>query len=376
MRARLIAGITGLWLVIAIVWASQLVIGANLQGNALDAGEAIRTALAQTLPWVPVTLAVIGLTMRFPLARTTWKRALWVHIVAFVVLCYVENVLVVLAFWISQGQFNGLGALLRGGAFWAAMRAHVAALVYIAIAALTQGLLYYQASRRRELDVARIEGQLARARLDALVAQIRPHFLFNTLHTIGHLWRSGRHSEADAMLDHLGALFHRVQRATAQTLISLDEELDTVEAYLAIEAARFGDRLRVAIDVTDDARSCAIPPLLLQPIVENAIRHGIAPSSEAGLVLVSATLHNGTLRVIIEDDGPGIATGARSPGSGTGLATTRQRIAQLFGSDGVLAIEARPAGGTRVSIRIPAQPIDAPEASPSDTESRVGSQVA
>jgi LytS/YehU family sensor histidine kinase len=242
---------------------------------------------------------------------------------AFAILVYVENVLVVLAFWISQGQFGGLRALLASGAFWAAMRAHVAVLVYLAIAALTQGITYYHASRHRELDVARIEGQLARARLDALVSQIRPHFLFNTLHTIGHLWRSGRHAEADAMLDHLGSLFHRVQQSTARPLVSLDEVLDTVEAYLAIEVARFGDRLRVEVDAAEDARACAVPPLLLQPIVENAIRHGIAPSSSAARVSVTARTTDGFLVLEVEDDGGGMGASPQSTGTGTGLETTR-----------------------------------------------------
>ena len=376
MSVRVIVGVTGLWLLIAMVWASQLMLGANLQGSALSAAAAIQTAFVQTLPWIPVTLAVIAVTIRFPLTRSTWRRTLGVHVAAFAILVYVENVLVFLAFWITQGQFSGVGPLLRGGAFWAAMRAHVGALVYVAIAALTQGIVYYRASRRRELDVARIEGQLARARLDALVAQIRPHFLFNTLHTIGQLWRSGRHVEADAMLDHLGALFHRVQQSTARTLVSLDEELDTVEAYLAIEEARFGDRLRVVIDVPEEARACAVPPLLLQPIVENAIRHGIAPSSDAGFIGVSASIGNGQLTLIVEDDGPGMAATPHTAGTGTGLATTRQRMTQQFGTGGVLTIEPRAAGGTLVWMRLPAHPCDGHEERHATPDTQAGSSHA
>jgi sensor histidine kinase YesM len=361
MSMRVIAGVCGLWLLIGLVWASQLMLGANLEGSSLPASAAIQSALVQTLPWIPVTLAVIAVTAQYPITRAKWKRTAWIHVVAFVVLAYAANVLVVLAFWITQGQFNGMEALLRGGAYWTAMRAHIAALVYIAIAALTQGILYYRASRRRELDVARMEGQLARARLDALVAQIRPHFLFNTLHTIGHLWRSGRNDDADAMLDHLGSLFHRVQQSTARTLITLDEELDTVEAYLAIEEARFGDRLRVVIDVPDDARACAVPPLLLQPIVENAIRHGIAPSSDAGFVRVSAGITAGTLTLLVEDDGPGPSSSPSSAGTGTGLETTRQRIRQMFGEAGRLSIEPLSPHGTRVSITLPERETEAGE---------------
>jgi sensor histidine kinase YesM len=201
--------------------------------------------------------------------------------------------------------------------------------------------------------MARLEGQLATARLNALNAQIRPHFLFNTLHTIGQLWRSGRSDEADAMLDHLGALFQEVQGQTGRDRVPLDQELRTVERYLAIERARFRDRLKVELGASDEAREVEVPPLLLQPLVENAVRHGISPRSDAGLVRVDATVDGEILRVSIEDDGPGPEVPASHPGSGTGLTNVRERLAQLYGSAARLTIGARPGGGCRVDLAIP-----------------------
>jgi LytS/YehU family sensor histidine kinase len=235
--------------------------------------------------------------------------------------------------------------------------------------------LFYRQTRERELRLARVEAQLASARLDALVAQIRPHFLFNTLHTIGQLWRSGRHTEADAMLDHLGALFQRVQRSTARTLVSVEEELEMVESYLAIEQARFGDRLRVEISVSSDARACALPPLLLQPLVENAIKHGVSAASTAGRVAVRGRVVDGRLFLEVEDDGPGVQRAAHSRGSGTGLATTRQRLIQQFGADHTLIVRNGQTAGTLVHIELPCTTTDSAETSQLVTHTSEPSRV-
>ncbi len=355
MKTKVALAVVALWLLVALVWASQSVLGGTLQGSPVTWDNAIRTALVQTVPWIPVTLAVIALVARFPIHGATWRRNLPIHLLAFAALLYLENVLVVLGYWIVSGNYGTFEALLRGGVLWATLRAHVGAALYIAIAALTQGALYYRRQRARELALAKVEAQLATARLDALVARIRPHFLFNTLHTIGHLWRSGRHTEADAMLDHLGDLFQRVQRNTARTLVPLDDELDMVRAYLAIEQARFGERLHVHIDAPDEARMLAVPPLLLQPLVENAIRHGVSAASTAGLVAVTAVRDNGRLTLTVEDDGPGVREDSGSRGTGTGLSATRERLLQLFGSAGLLEVEPRDGRGTRVRIEIPAK---------------------
>lgn len=358
MKTKVALGVVGFWLLVALVWASQNVLGGALQGNPVTMGDALRGTLAQAVPWIPVTLAAIALVSRYPVSRTNWRRTVPLHILAVVVLFYIQNVLVVVGFWIAGGESETLGAMVRDAALWTALRAHVGAAAYFAIGGGTQGIMYYRAQRARELQLARVEGQLATARLEALVARIRPHFLFNTLHTIGHLWRSGRHTEADAMLDHLGDLFQRVQRNTSRTLVALDDELDMVQAYLAIEQTRFDDRLRVAIHADDEARALAIPPLLLQPVVENAIRHGVAATSSAGQVAVRAWQTEGRLKITVQDDGPGVCDDSNTRGMGTGLSATRERLAQLFGDTQSLVVESRPNIGTRVRIELPATSID------------------
>jgi sensor histidine kinase YesM len=237
---------------------------------------------------------------------------------------------------------------------WAAVRLHVALLIYAAIAALTQALVYFRDARERELRLARVEGQLSRARLDALTAQIRPHFLFNTLHTIGQLWRSGRHEEADRVLDHLGSLFHKVQDSTARTEVPLAEELELVREYLAIEEVRFRDRMRTRVTASPGALECRVPPLFLQPLVENAVRHGISATSSSGRVEVEASLNDGRLVLEVRDDGPGMPAEAERP-AGVGLRNTRERLEQLYGAAARLDVVTAPGAGTTIRIELPAR---------------------
>ena len=343
------------WVFLGLVWGAQTTMGAIIRGVApVPLMTAIRTAFIQTLPWIPVTLAAIAVTRRFPLSRSEWKWHLPVHIAAAAVLAFVANMLVVAGYWITAGMFNGFIVLMQQGLLWATVNLHVALLIYATVVAITQGALYYQRTRARELQLARIEGQLARARLQALNAQIRPHFLFNTLHTIGQLWRSGRSDDADAVLDQLGSLFSRVQTSTSKLEVPLGEELELVESYLAIEEARFRDRLRTTVEASAAARDCLVPPLILQPLVENAIRHGVSAISTAGRVGVSAALENGHLLLTVSDDGPGVGARSSQPGSGTGLRNTRERLAQLYGDNAELRIDSPANGGTVVTVRIPA----------------------
>jgi signal transduction histidine kinase len=337
------------------VLGAQTSLGANLQGaKAVPLGSAVINALIQTLPWIPATVAVIGLTMRFPLSRERLGRRLLLHFIAATAVAWFANVFVVLGYWVVYGQYKGLAALLKTGAMWATINFHVALLIYAAVLGVTQYVITWRRTRSRELQLARVEGQLARARLQALNAQIRPHFLFNTLHTIGQLWRSGRSDEADAVLDGLGALFHKVQSQSGRIEVPLGEELEVVREYLAIEQARFRDRLRPTIDASADALAQRVPPLILQPIVENAIRHGISTRSSAGRVVVKAAMDGDRLQISVSDDGPGMDAASPNAGTGTGLRNTRERIAQLYGDAALLRVEPATAGGTIVTLDLPA----------------------
>lgn len=353
-RGRVVVGVTGVWLIIGIVMGAQAALGSALRGTAAaNPLAAIRDALVPSLPWIPVTLAVIMLTIRFPFAHGHRNRDAAIHLSAATLLAYAANVLVVLGWWLISGKFKGLGPLLREGVLWTTLRLHIAFVIYAAIFGITQAVLYYRRTRSNELRLARLEGQLSRARLQALNAQMRPHFLFNTLHSIGQLWRSGQNDEADAALDHLGALFHKVYSSTTKFEVPLGEELSMVREYLAIESARFRDRLHARVEAADDAIELMVPPLILQPLVENAVRHGLSAKSSAGRIEVSAIITPGGLRLRVFDDGPGVAARTAQPGSGTGLRNTRERLAQLYGDRAHFSIESDPSSGTTVTVTIP-----------------------
>ena len=354
MTKWVVLAVCAAWLLIGLVLGSQTALGMSMQGNPVPLAEALTGALVSSLPWIPATLVAIAMAIRFPIGAATWKRALPAHVLAVPVTSWIANLGVVLTFWSMSGVFDGWWALARQAAFWGTVRVHVALLVYVASYALTHGWRYVQEARARELRMSRLETQVARARFQALSAQIRPHFLFNTLHAIGQMWRSGRSDEAEQVLDHLGSLFQRVRSSTDRLAIPLTEELSMVEAYLAIERARFADRLRTEVCATADARACVVPPLLLQPLVENAIRHGVSASPRAGWVRVGAEVRDGRLELTVEDDGPGPGCVSPSPGSGTGLSNTEERLAHAFGDEHVFQLGARPGGGTLVRIELPA----------------------
>jgi LytS/YehU family sensor histidine kinase len=178
------------------------------------------------------------------------------------------------------------------------------------------------------------------------------------MHKIRQLLRSFRIYDADAVLDRLGSLFHRVQNVTSQAEVPLDQELELVRDYLAIEHARFADRLRPRVNASPEALECLVPPLILQPLVENAVRHGISASSSAGSVDVEVSVQAGRLHMTVRDDGPGVGEATGSSGNGTGLRNTEERLKQLYGEDAVLRISSDAQSGTMVRIEMPARRVD------------------
>jgi sensor histidine kinase YesM len=354
-RARVVLLVSLCWILIAVIGSGQASIGfAVTDAQPVPLATLLRNTLISTLPWIPVTLAAIALSVRFPVTRRSWRRAIPIHLAAALLLAVLANALIVLGYASVTGSWPSLMELARSAVVWTTVRLSVAILIYGAAVAITQTVTYLQQARAREVQLAQIEAQLARAHVQALNAQIRPHFLFNTLHTIGQLWRAGNSADADAVLDHLGALFHKVQGSTSQVTISLAEELAIVREYLAIEEARYHDRLRTSITAPDAVLDYPVPPLILQPIVENAVRHGIAAVSSAGCLNVAAEAVNGALRLVVHDDGPGPTGSPAPPGSGLGLRNTRERLAQMYGPGAELRIAGDAGNGTTVTILIPA----------------------
>jgi len=224
---------------------------------------------------------------------------------------------------------------------------------YASIVAVMTAIDERAARRRRELDTARLEADLAQAQLRALQMQLQPHFLFNTLHGIAMLTDSDP-AAAETMAVKLAELLRATLRLRDVPEVPLRTELELLRAYLEIEETRFGDRLNATFAVPDDLLDAPVPSFLLQPIVENAVRHGVAPRVEAGNISIGAARDNGALVLSVEDDGPGFGADPFAA-QGVGLAATRDRLALRYGAAGSIRCEARSAGarGARVAIRIP-----------------------
>src|ERR1035441_6912384 len=215
---------------------------------------------------------------------------------------------------------------------------HQDVITYWFILGIQYGFQYYRKYQEREKDALRLElhaselqAQLVQAQLSALKMQLQPHFLFNTLNAIMVLVRQQRSREAEETLGLLGDLLRCVLDDGEAQEVPLRRELEYLQLYLAIEQVRFRDRLRVEIAADPAVLDAAVPHMGLQPIVENAIRHGIGRKSSAGKVQIQASRVNQSVEVTVRDDGPGFPPAAPSRSPGIGLANTRARRHQLYG---------------------------------------------
>lgn len=245
-------------------------------------------------------------------------------------------------------------------------RAPIDLLLYLAIVGALLARRYAAEARLRGVAAAEAEALVARARLETLSARLQPHFLFNALQAIATLIRRDPDA-ATAMTVRLGDLLRASLRTSGDQRVPLRDELALVRAYLEVEGARFSDRLRVRYEVEDAALDCLVPDLLLQPLVENAVRHGIAPRPEGGTIVVAARRVAGRLELSVADDGVGLAatsgtTDAPAGQRGVGLAATRERLSVLFGNRATLGLESGATGGAVARLTLPAEtaPIPAP----------------
>jgi two-component system, LytTR family, sensor kinase len=234
---------------------------------------------------------------------------------------------------------------------WLVLRNHFHAdfFTYLAIAGGWHAVKFYEKFRERELRAAELEASLAQAQLQALKMQLQPHFLFNTLQTIAELVHQDPNA-ADQMIVRLSDLLRITLQSNGVNEISLKQEIGFLEIYLEIEQARMGERLAVTMRIDPDTWIARVPNLLLQPLVENAIRHGIAPYAAGGKITISSTRENGFLRLLVRDTGPGLTTADVRIGS-VGLANTRARLRKLYGSGARLGLTND--NGLIVSIDLP-----------------------
>jgi sensor histidine kinase YesM len=340
------------WVVPALLSAFDNYMQSRLNGDPPD----WRWVLFAGIDWLlyaVLTPAVFRISRRFPLQRNRLAGRVVVHVICALAMCLA---------WATLGQFLRLAifrppdlSLIKFGRAllgWVFTTLPFGTGVYFALVAIEHALANMEKAREREAQAARLTAQLAEARLSALRMQLNPHFLFNSLNAITVLVRDQNTADAVRMLELLSDVLRQVLRAEATHETRLSTELEFLERYLAIEQVRFSDRLRPRIDVAAELDRAAVPQFILQPLVENALRHGIARRADAGLLEVAARRNGDTLVLTVRDDGTGIMPEGTGD-TGVGLLNTRSRLTALYGDRATLEIANAEGGGVVVTIRLP-----------------------
>ena len=309
-------------------------------------------ALIQAVTWytwlllLPLILRVVR---RVRLGGTAWRMDLPVQLLAGAAFAFAHSELAAVFRWmLGVSAYSTLADVTTAAAVVTLASDFIR---YWMIAGVYHAVAYFAELKEGEIAAARLATTLAEARLESLRGKLQPHFLFNTLNSIAALVRDNPRA-AEEMIGTLSDLLRASLASADSHDITLGEELDLVAKYAGVEQARFGERLHVEMNVPADLLDARVPQLLLQPLVENAIRHGIAPREGPGVVRVSGAGRNGRLTLSVEDDGVGLGAG-RPGGHGIGLSATRERLHHMYGLDSALDVRDREGGGTRVSIDLP-----------------------
>lgn len=343
--------VSAAWIGPAVLGAVNEVAQRRLSGDPRPSAGTLLFASGDWLVYAFLTPAVFAIARRWPLSRPHLARHALLHLLFALVFC---------AAWAGAGAV--LRAVLMPEALWGGAGTHFVSwlfitlpfgvAVYLAVVGTEHATRYFAEARDREMQVARLSQQLSSARFAALQAQLNPHFLFNTLNTIAVLVRDGDRSGATRIVEQLSDVLRRTLGRHRANEVMLEEEMELVRQYLAIEQARFSDRLRVTYDVDADVLGAAVPGFALQHLAENAVRHGIAKRQDAGLMTVAARRDGDVLEMSVTDDGVGMPTPAESP-RGHGLENTRERLRALHDTSASLVVGPGRTGGTSAVLRVP-----------------------
>ena len=349
--------IVAVWTMLGLIWVGPTYFEVEAEGMGHSAWRIFTWGILTYLAWAPLTPVIVWLARKFSLVGETWRRSLAVHVPAFLVISAVHTAVATVIFSTIQ-PFDNMGESPTD--FWTRFFSRLKGqfvpdlLIYGGVIGISYALDYYRKYREREFLATRLEAQLAQAQLESLRMQLHPHFLFNTLNGIVGLVRDNKNQAAVGMLVGLSDLLRHTLDHSSKHEVELREEIDFIKLYLSIQEMRFSDRLRIYFDIHPGTTRALVPNLILQPLAENALRHGIARSADSGVVGISSAVVDGQLRLTVYDDGAGLPDDWQLKGSaGIGLANTAARLQQLYDDDHQFDIRNRPAGGVEVVIVIP-----------------------
>ena len=331
------------WTAVALFFASQTYLLYKYSGGQASVWLVLKMNLIEWYVWGLLAPGIVWLARRFPLERERWGRSLVIHFVA--------SVGVSLLMWTLNNLLRHYLLGFPKGSMYLAYVFHQNFVTYWVVVAATQSYLYYSRYREGELRTAQLSAQLAQAQLQALRMQLHPHFLFNTLNAISTLVHKDAET-ADRMIARLSDLLRLTLENVGVQEVRLAQELEFLDRYLEIERMRFPDRLRVKMRIAPETLDARTPYLILQPLVENAIRHGVAPRSTPGTVEIRAECSNDKLTLEVRDDGPGISPN-RVQKEGVGISSTRGRLERLYGAAYQLELRNAAEGGVVVTLAMP-----------------------
>ena len=353
MRRRYTVLTIAAWAVIAMLSVTEEYLYMQRSGRPMSLATGIASQAPGWLVWALATAPIVALSQRFRLAWPPRPGTLAVH----AAMCAVTGMGFILVSTLANRTFGNeppredfLPALWHHFLGWMPFLL----MGYACVAGVGHALAYAAQVRREQDEKAALATQLVEAQLGALRMQLQPHFLFNTLNSVAMLIRSADHARAVEMIALLGDVLRSLLRSSSDLESTLDAELDLLRRYLEIEQIRFGDRLTVVWRVDATVGQALVPPLILQPVVENALRHGLWPRPEGGELAIAARRAGDALELEVADQGVGLAPGfALGETRGVGLANVRARLERMYGEAGGFEVAGGAAGGVCVRLRMP-----------------------
>jgi two-component system, LytTR family, sensor kinase len=343
------------WTIVGLTFAAVSYTAAVIENREFAVGDALRLNLIQFYLWGAFSPLLFWLSRRFTVEfRPVSLRNLLLHFAALLLFAGIHQTIHLALFWsLTPRVRQRFPSIIDCYHAYFGYGFYIDLIICILIMIAVHALLYYQGFRASESQQSALKAQLAEAQLRALKMQLHPHFLFNTLHSISSLVLEDP-PKANSMIARLGDFLRLTLDHSDQQVVTLQEELEFVRCYLEIEQVRFGDRLTLNYEIEAATLSAEVPHLILQPVVENAIQHAIAPRAQAGHIDIVATRHDHLLRLEVRDSGPGIEKPATpSPRHGVGLNNVQARLERLYGAASSLEMANQRDSGLTVVIQLP-----------------------
>ncbi len=351
--------IFGAWTLLGLFICSQEFVMYSRMKRSVAWSELLALSLGLCILWALATPLILWLIDRFKIERENWSRHVLVHVLASLVLAVsikVFHEFLLYSFVYPPNPFRKFSIAAAAQNFYTIFDYWI--LIYWVILLVVHATEFYQRSQENEWKASQLESQLAQAQLQALKTQLNPHFLFNTLNAVSALMHRDVRA-ANRMMTQLSDLLRLTLETSGAQEVPLKLDLEFLDRYLEIQHARFPDRLLIRLEVQPETLDALVPNFILQPLVENSIRHGIARSSAPGSVEVIARRANGLVELVVRDNGAGFPAGRHLlPREGVGLAHTRARLRHLYGAAHRFELRNVASGGAEVLIVIPFRPAE------------------